>query len=642
MNLRRWGLVSGYWGRAGWHQASEATCKAVLEAMGGTPTNSADTQAIRCEGEAANTAPNVDIADGASHLGGMPRYADTLVLRAGETALIDTPSELQLEDGTVLRVEAYLPRDLPLGYHELVARDSGAHRRVIVSPGQCYLPSALRTWGWAIQLYALRSRQSWGIGDLADLEEFARWSSKDLGAGMLLLNPLHAAIPMIPQQESPYYPSSRIYRNPIYLRIEKVPGAELIAPTLAEMRFVASDSGTNNAIDRNLVFSFKIKALEKLWARFGSSREFDSFCSKEGTPLEVYATFCALSEQHGAPWQAWPSEFRDPETVEVRRFAEAHRDRIRFHQWLQWLMDEQLRQSSKHLALIGDLAVGIDPSGADAWAWQALFAQGIEIGAPPDEFNSQGQKWGLLPFVPWRLTAAGYEPFIRVVRSALRNMGGLRLDHVMGLFRLFWIPSGCSATDGMYVRYPALDLLDIVSLESHRAKAFIVGEDLGTVEDEVRREIVFRKVMSSRVLWFEKDAPTKYPAQALATVTTHDLPTIAGLWNGSDLKAQIQIGLPANEDSIRALRSKLADLAGVPLTAAVDDVVLRTYAALAKAPSSLLAATLEDALGFERRPNMPGTTSEYPCWRIPLPKSLEEIENDPRPKQIAAVLARST
>jgi 4-alpha-glucanotransferase len=455
---------------------------------------------------------------------------------------------------------------------------------------------------------------------------------------MILVNPLHAAIPVIPQQPSPYYPSSRIYRNPIYLRIEKVPGAEESASTLGGMRAAALKSFARDTIDRNLVFATKMQALEKLWGDFGTVGAFEDYCTQEGACLEVYATFCALSERYGAPWQDWPSEFRNPASLDVRCFAETHRDRVRFHQWLQWLIDDQLRQSSKHLALIGDLAVGIDPSGADAWAWQDLFARGMEVGSPPDEFNSAGQKWGLLPFVPWRLSEVGYEPFIQVIRSGMRHMGGLRLDHVMGLFRLFWIPSGRSATEGIYVRYPALDLLDIVALESHRAKVFVVGEDLGTVEDEVRRELTFRRIMSSRVLWFEQDHPSKYPVEALATVTTHDLPTIAGLWNGSDLETQLAIGLGANDESTKALRSRLAGCASVPPTAAVDDVIEKTYAALAKAPSSLIAASLEDALAFDRRPNMPGTTSEYPCWCIPLPKSLEEIEDDPRLKRIAATL----
>jgi 4-alpha-glucanotransferase len=354
----------------------------------------------------------------------------------------------------------------------------------------------------------------------------------------------------------------------------------------------------------------------------------------------MYATFCTLAEQHPGPWQRWPAEYRDPASPAVTAFAERHRDRVRFHQWLQWLVDEQLGEAGRELPLVGDLAVGTDPGGADAWTWQDLYAEGMEVGAPPDEFNTQGQKWGLLPFVPGRLTQAGYEPFVRIVRSALRHMGGLRLDHVMGLFRLYWVPNGASPKDGVYVRYPALDLLDIVALESERAGAYIIGEDLGTVEDEVRRELAFRRSISYRVMWFERAKPAQYPVQALATVTTHDLPTIPGLWTGSDLEAQRTAGLSPNDEGTRMLKNSLANIAGAGQQTPVDEIVLRTYSALATAPSMLLSATLEDAIGFEPRPNMPGTIDEYPSWCIRLPMTIEAIEADTRPRDIARALTR--
>jgi 4-alpha-glucanotransferase len=636
MNLRRWGVLPGYFGRDGWHPAPRASLDAVLRVMGATGLELARPPAgvgpTRAD-EPAGPAP--------SHASGIPSYPKTWVLRVGESRAVESPSELRLEDGTVLAVEAYLPRDLPLGYHELVSREDGHRTRLIVSPGRCHLPERLRTWGWAVQLYALYSKQSWGIGDFADLEELARWSARDLGAGMLLVSPLHAPMPTLPQQPSPYYPSSRLYRNPIHLRIENVPGAQALGPLLDELRARGTALLSDPRIDRNAVFALKMKALEALWTRFYEhAAEFEPFCASEGAALEMYATFCALAEFHPPPWQSWPAELRDPGSPEVRRFAERHRDRVRFHQWLQWLIDGQLRAAGREIPLVGDLAVGIDPSGADAWTWQDLYAEGMEVGAPPDEFNTQGQKWGLLPFAPNRLTSAGYEPFVRIVRAALRHMGGLRLDHVMGLFRLYWIPSGTSPREGVYVRYPALDLLDIVALESERAHAYIVGEDLGTVEDEVRRELTYRRSISYRVMWFERAAPAQYPTQALATVTTHDLPTIPGLWTGSDLVAQRSAGLSPNEDGTRALRSSLAQVAGAPRDAPVSEVVLKTYAALAKAPSMLLSATLEDALGFEPRPNMPGTTDEYPSWCIRLPKAIDEIQADPGPQAVARALKR--
>jgi 4-alpha-glucanotransferase len=455
---------------------------------------------------------------------------------------------------------------------------------------------------------------------------------------MLLVNPLHAPLPTPSQQPSPYYPSSRIFRNPLYLAIRDVPGAAQLGTDLQPLFERGLGLLASTHIDRDAVFSLKMAALRELWSRFGQNDGFDQYCTAEGDLLDAYATFCALTETHAGPWHAWPSAYRRPDSPDVAAFRAANADRVRFHKWLQWLLDEQVRGAAREIPIVGDLAVGIDPSGADAWLWQDLFARGIEVGAPPDEFNTQGQKWGLMPFVPAKLRAAGYEPFIRIVRSAMRHCKGIRLDHVMGLFRLFWIAPGLRPTDGVYVRYPALDLLDIVALESHRANAYVIGEDLGTVQKEVRRELSFRKVLSFRVMWFEKGPAADYPKHAVATVTTHDLPTIAGLWSGSDLQQQEQMGLSPNVESTCALRADLLKRTGVRDDAPADEVVLATYAALAEAPSAVLTATLDDALAVQARPNMPGTTVEYPCWCIALPQTLEQIERDPRPRRIARAL----
>ena len=571
--------------------------------------------------------------------GAAERATDAVwVLQQGETHALDAPAELRLEDGSTSRVDAHLPRDLPLGYHDLVSLDGDRRTRIIVSPGICHLPEDLFTWGWAVQLYALRSRNSWGIGDLGDLGELGRWSARALGAGALLINPLHAPLPTPSQQPSPYSPSSRIFRNPLYLAIGQVPGAERMGAALKPFVQRGLELLSSTRIDRDAVFAVKMNALEELWSRFGGDDGFEGYCRAEGSALEDYATFCALTEKHGAPWQRWPSEYRRPDGARVAQFREANIGRVRFHKWIQWLVDEQLRSAASETPIVGDLAVGVDPSGADAWLWQDLFARGIEIGVPPDEFNTQGQKWGLVPFVPSGLRAARYEPFNRIVRTAMRHAAGIRLDHVMGLFRLFWVASGHRAADGVYVRYPAADLLDIVALESHRAGAYVIGEDLGTVETDVRRKLGLRRILSCRVLWFEKGPAAHYPKQAVATVTTHDLPTIAGLWSGSDLRAQQDLGLSPNVEGTRDIRVALEQRTGLAADAPIDDVILATYSALAQAPSVLVAATLDDALSVEERPNMPGTTVEYPSWCIPLPQTLEQIEQDPRPRRIAEVL----
>ncbi|HVF14534.1 MAG TPA: 4-alpha-glucanotransferase, partial [Acidimicrobiales bacterium] len=287
-----------------------------------------------------------------------------------------------------------------------------------------------------------------------------------------------------------------------------------------------------------------------------------------------------------------------------------------------------------------DLAVGVDPGGADAWLWQDVFALDMAVGAPPDEFNTRGQDWGLPPFDPWRLQAAGYGPFVETIRAGLRHAGGLRLDHVMGLFRLFWIPRGESPHDGAYVRYPARELLDIVALECHRAGAYVVGEDLGTVEHQVREEMAERDILSYRLLWFEDEPPAEYPERAMAAVTTHDLPTVAGLWTGSDLEDQLRLGMEPNEESTEVMCRRLQEITGVPADAPPDEAVAGMYSALGSAPCMIVAAALDDTLSVAERPNMPGTIDSWPNWSIALPVPLEDLMADPRPRIVARALSR--
>jgi 4-alpha-glucanotransferase len=550
--------------------------------------------------------------------------------RAGP-AVITTEDgrEVELADGTV-------PADFPLGYHTL---DGGS--TLIVSPGRCVLPPG-RAWGWAVQVYAARSRRSWGIGDLDDVRRLAVWSTTDLGAGLLLLSPLHAALPGLPQTASPYFPSSRRFRNPLYLHVDDVPGAGEadLGARLDELAAAGRALNDDRHIDRDAVYRLKLDALEAIWGRFAGDPAFEAFCAREGDGLAAYATFCALAEEHGSPWDEWPAGYRHPDRPEVSAYREAHADRVRFHQWLQWLLDRQLERAGAGVPLVHDLAIGVDPAGADAWMGQDVLARDVSVGAPPDEFNTLGQDWGLPPFDPWKLRAAGYEPFIQTVRAALRHAGGTRLDHVMGLYRLFWIPRGASPADGTYVRYPSDDLLDIVALESHRAGAYVVGEDLGTVEDRVRADLAERDVLSYRLLWFERDEPARWPQKALAAVTTHDLPTVAGLWRGTDLEAQRKLDLRPNEEATAASRSFLREVAGLGEDAPSEDVAAAAYRTLAATPCLLLTATLDDALGVEQRPNMPGTIDQWPNWSIALPVPLEELPGHPGPARIAGALRR--
>ena len=315
-------------------------------------------------------------------------------------------------------------------------------------------------------------------------------------------------------------------------------------------------------------------------------------------------------------------------------------DRVAFWAWLQFLLDDQLRRAEEPLPLLTDLAIGVDPDGADAWVMQDLLAHGVRVGAPPDEFNRSGQDWGLPPFVPHALRDAGYAPVARLWAGAMGRGGGLRIDHVMGLFRLFWIPPGGGPTDGAYVRYRGDEMLAVLAVESVRAGAVVVGEDLGTVEPEVRTMLGDGGLLSYRLAWFEEGPPEDYPVQALAAVTTHDLPTVAGVWSGEDAADQRAAGIEPDEPALERLRGRLMGLTGLGPDAPVDEVVVAAHRRLAAAPSALVGATLEDALALRRRPNLPGTTDERPNWSIPLPLPLGEVFSDPLVSRVVDALRR--
>jgi 4-alpha-glucanotransferase len=606
------GIDHGYHDAAGrWCPASEETCEALRAAIGDDPETARAARA-------------------------------TVVVRQGDPIAVGGRAELILEDGCRIAVEGTVTGPLPHGYHSIDRLDGRPPARLVVGPRRCHQPESLRIWAWAVQLYALRSRSSWGIGDLADLRDLARWS-KDLGAGMLLLNPLVAATPVLPQQPSPYYPTSRCYGNPLYLRIEEVPGARESGVDLDRIASAGRLMLADRRIDRDAIFRLKHDALARIWSRVREAppSEFEAYVREHGELLSKFATFCAIAESFGRDWREWPSELRRPDAPRVRRFVEERRDRVRHHSWLQWLLDGQLAAAAAELPLMQDLPIGVDPGGADAWVWQDALASGVSVGAPPDLHNSSGQNWGLPPFSPPKLRAAGYEPFVRTIRATLRRARGLRIDHVMGLFRLFWIPYGAGSRDGTYVRYPADDLLTIVALESERAAALVVGEDLGTVEDGVRETLRAAGILSYRLLWFESGSPEGFPVESVAAVTTHDLPTIAGVWTGSDLRDQAACGSPPSEELERVIRDRLRERLAVTDGAPVESVVEGVHRMLAEAPSAIRVATLDDALAAAERPNMPGE-NRWPSWSIALPATLEELQARTLPRAIAAALSKRT
>jgi 4-alpha-glucanotransferase len=512
-------------------------------------------------------------------------------------------------------------------------------------------------------LYAVRSRASWGIGDLGDLAGLLA-ATAPLGAGFALLNPLHAAMPTEP---SPYNPSSRVFRNPLYLHIEDVPELAGLDPRdRARVEALARAGQTlldKDRIDRPAVYRLKDEALRLAQAAVGRvpGRRDGLAAYRAATPnLERFATFCALQHVHGQDWRTWPAAYRHPGRPEVGAFGEQHYLEVAYHAWLQWLLDEQLaavRPGWGQLGVVNDLAIGFAPDGFDAWSFQDELAAGMSVGAPPDPLGPRGQDWGLPAFVPDRLTAGGYAPFAQTIRAGMAHAAGLRIDHVMGLFRLFWIPEGAEPAQGTYVRYPADDLLGVLALESAAAQALVVGEDLGTVEPGVRERLAAEGVLSYRLAWFEhgpadgRRRAADYPRLALAATTTHDLPTVAGFFSGTDIDHLYDIGVAtpggpeqADQEAQRESLCRLLEEEGLlaPDERSVPAIVAALYGFLARTPSMLVAATLEDAVEAHDRPNVPGTIDQRPNWSLPLPVPLDDLAADPRVRRLARILSEGT
>lgn len=525
----------------------------------------------------------------------------------------------------------------PLGYHQL---DDG--RELIVTPRR--LPPVPPAWGWMLQLYALHSPGSWGIGDFADLRDFAGRTD----AGVLLVNPVQAITPALPVQRSPYSPSSRRFANPIYLRITDTDAFRAADQGVrAAVERLAPPSGAE-LIDYDAVWTAKLAALEQLWPG-----------TREPLPddLRDFATFCALAERHGPDWRKWPADLRRPDGPAVAAARAELADRVDFHAWLQRLCERQLAdaRAASTAMLVHDLPVGVDPAGADAWALQDVLASDVTVGAPPDAFSQQGQDWNLPPWRPDRLAAAGYRPFRDVIRSVLANADGIRVDHIAGLFRLWWIPPGRPASEGTYVYYDAEAMLGILALEAHLAGAIVVGEDLGTVPDEVTTTLHERGMLSSSVLYFERDdtaagepllPPERWPVDAMASISTHDLPTTVGFLRAENVRVRASLGLLDDEDGeyrrAREARAEmlaaLADHDLLPADPGEEELVVALHTLLAKATSRLLLTSPQDAVGEPRQPNLPGTVDEYPNWRIPLPVSVDELLAHPLLHKAVAAL----
>ncbi|MFI1400010.1 4-alpha-glucanotransferase [Streptomyces sp. NPDC020681] len=575
-------------------------------------------------------------------------------------------------------------RQLPYGVHQLYAEAPGGRTgraTLVVAPARAPQPRQ-RSHGLLVQLYSLLSARSWGMGDLGDLAELATWSGRALGAGFVQVNPLHAAVPGTPTDPSPYRPSSRRFPDPVHLRIEDIPeyayvGAkerqrlEELRDKAAELRESVLDKGS--LIDRDAVWALKREALEIVHrVPLGPGRRADycDFLAEQGQALEDHATWSALAEVHGPDWHSWPAGLKDPRSPETARARHELMERVDFHCRIAWLTDRQLAAASRaaqdagmDVGIVHDLAVGVHPGGADAWAQRDAFAAGMSVGAPPDAFNARGQDWGLPPWRPDVLAASGYGPYRGLLRGLLRNAGALRIDHVMGLFRLWWVPEGSPPTEGTYVRYDAEAMLAVLVLEAHRADAVVIGEDLGTVEPGVRETLTRRGVLGTSVLWFERDwagsgrplATGEWREGCVATATTHDLPSTAARLTGEHVELRHRLGLlarPLEQERTEELAdvSEWLDLLnGLGLlpegTGDEEGQIRAVYRFLLRTPARMVGVWLPDAVGDRRPQNLPGTWEQYPNWRLPIadaegrPVTLEELAASPRMHALMEVFA---
>lgn len=587
-----------------------------------------------------------------------------------------------------------LPAELPLGWHTIRATETtaeGATREascpLVVTPDRFEMPPAMRgrrTWGLMAQLYATRSRTSWGLGDLHDLAALATWGG-DVGAGFVLVNPMHAAEVAAPMAPSPYLPATRRFFNPIYLHIEDIPEyARLPADERRRIDTLAAGliprNATADLLDRDAVWGAKKESLEIILAHpltADRAAALAAFRRREGDGLEWFATWCAFAEAWGSATARWPEGVRHHDGPDVPAYRQRFASRIEFFTMLQWLIDEQLarvqetaRAAGMAAGIVHDLAVGVHPEGADAWALQDVLARDISVGAPPDMYNQLGQDWSQPPWRPDALEAAAYVPYRDMLRTILRHSGGIRVDHALGLFRLWWIPRGAGAARGTFVRYDHEALVGILALEAHRAGAFVVGEDLGTFDGWIRHYLEDRGITGTSILWFESDGrggplpPEHWRENCLGTVTVHDIPPTAGFIAGEHIRMRHELGLLATDVEtewanhhrwlaawVALLRERgflpadITDPAGDP-----SAFIAALHRLLAATPCRLLAVAVPDLVGDTRAQNQPGTDQEYPNWRVPtcradgMPLLIEALRDDPaiveRARHLIAALTR--
>lgn len=597
------------------------------------------------------------------------------------------PVDGELTQVVVLNNEEYhqyvhqFKQPLPHGYHQLQLTCKGTEltvsQQLVITPGQCFQPQAFQAekqWGTAVQLYALRSERNWGIGDFSDLQQLIIFLASQ-GADFVGLNPIHALYPALPDNASPYSPSSRRWLNIIYLDVTAVPGYEACDAVQQLVKQPAfqqqlAEQRAANWVDYPAVMALKLPVLNLLYQWFiaepqqhGLHAAYQQFVADGGESLQQCALYDALhawlyqQDPQNWGWPNWPEQYRDPESAAVQAFAATHQAEQDFYCFLQFLAQQQLA-ATQQLAtdkgmLIGlyrDLAVGVSAAATEIWGNPELYCRDASIGAPPDPLGPTGQNWGLPPMRPFQLYQQGYQPFIDLLRANMQNAGALRIDHVMALLRLWWVPKGAvNASSGAYVYYPIMDLLGILALESQRQQVVIIGEDLGTVPEGIRELLQQYGIYSYRVFFFETAAdggyisPAHYPLQAMATLSTHDLPTLIGFWHCEDLKLGQRLGLYQDPLLLEQLyqqrhRNKqriLDSLHGhgrlpehyarsVEHLAMDQTLNFALQQHLATGHQQLLCLQIEDWLQMTEPVNVPGTSTEYPNWRRKLSQPLEQ------------------
>ena len=674
-----YGVATNYWSFFGDNvRVPAATLRAILSAMGVDVQTDRDAAAALAYAQDLPwrrlLPPSVVVREGSGEL--EVQVADghdvalTVTLEDGSVRDIPIPAQdaesRTVDGGTVWRLHVPVP-DLPLGWHSVQAAQSAhgasesdrtAQCVLIVTPETLAAPPSRpdrggRAWGLMTQLYSVRSRASWGVGDFADLADLASIAG-ERGADFLLVNPVHAAEVTTPIEPSPYLPATRRFLAPLYARPEDIREAAYLSASdrsrLDAVREPVAVANTDaERIDRDASWAAKRSALELVFAVPRSpAREalLGAYVAREGQPLLDFALWCALEEHLDATLDVGeerPADAWDIASPLVQQLRVALTARIGFHVWLQWIVDEQLaaaqsaaKASGMRIGVMHDLAVGVHTRGSDAWSLRDMYASGITVGAPPDMYNQQGQNWNQPPWLPHALAESGYAPLRDMIRTLLRNAGALRIDHIIGFFRLWWIPAGLGEAAGTYVRYDHEAMIGVLALEAHRAGAVVIGEDLGNVEPWVRDYLASRGILGTSILWFEYEnesfkPPEHYRRAVLATVNTHDLPPTAGYLAGEHVDLRARLGLltepveraraaaVAERDSMLAI---LRDRGLIGAKATEQEIVEALHLHLVASPSQLLGVALVDAVGERRVQNQPGTQDEYPNWRVPLADSV--------------------